>query len=121
VVLTRERTRSIQEGTSSTLPRIDVPRWLVSAQHRMSRQDDAGPFGMHHAREVGAMRTACGEPALSWPYFWESTFAASPDACEACVLAVDGAPDVCVPAAHARGSADGHYSTYCACGHLLSS
>ena len=39
------------------------------------------PHGLHHARRVGEGVTACGLPALGWPYFWDLPFGAQWDRC----------------------------------------
>jgi hypothetical protein len=103
---------------SFPVTKVDVPRWFVSAPHRVSRQDDAEPYGVHHAREVGSSRTACGAPALGWPFFWDSRFVASVDACGACVRAVREAP---LPDRSAAfdGLGDLLPQDTCLCGHLL--
>lgn len=99
----------------------DVPRWIVSAPHRLSRQHDAMPFGVHHAREVGAHRTACGEPALGWPFFWDIAFAKSSESCPACVRAVQTAPEADQPDSFGQLPAGEHHPETCTCGHLLTS
>jgi hypothetical protein len=50
----------------------------VTASHRTVRRTRPGaagarevPFGVGHVRRVGASFTACGEPALDWPIFWD--------------------------------------------------
>jgi hypothetical protein len=99
----------------------DLPRWIVSAAHRLSREKNAQPFGVHHAREVGAHRTACGEPALGWPYFWDTAFVTSSDSCSDCVRAVRSAPEVEGPIVLGLPSAGEHHPETCSCGHLMTS
>jgi hypothetical protein len=70
----------------------ELPVWLSSSAHaRPHRPGDPArrPYGTQHARRVGETRTACGENALEWPYFWDLPFGSEPDACcLACVAAV---------------------------------
>lgn len=61
-----------------------LPEWLVSSRHaRTPHPDDAAsrPYGLQHARRVGARYTACGLPALGWRYFWDMTFGDEPESC----------------------------------------
>lgn len=71
-----------------------VPRSFVSARHRTLVESDDWtmtwmPFGLHHAREVGAPRSACGMPELGWRIFWELPFPSEPSlTCRECMAAV---------------------------------
>jgi hypothetical protein len=49
---------------------VSVPRGQVvtTNDHRPA------PWGVSHARQVGAMLTACGLLAVEWPILWESPF-----------------------------------------------
>lgn len=66
-----------------------LPVWLVSSPHsRAHRAGDPArrPHGVQHARMVGETRTACGENALQWPFFWDLPFGTEPgECCPACV------------------------------------
>ena len=52
--------------------------WLVSSRHRVTvgdwRNPEWRPFSEHHARQVGAARTLCGQVAIEWPMFWDMEF-----------------------------------------------
>jgi hypothetical protein len=85
------RRRSV--AADSSLPRsYSWPEYLVSAPHRLPAGrvgDLPRPYGVRHARRVGSLQTACGRPAVTWPYFWDLSFnAPNPDRCPACVKAV---------------------------------
>lgn len=73
----------------------ELPRHFVSARHGTLHRDSATgdsswrPFGLHHARRVGAPVTECGLPAAEWPMFWELAFPGVPtETCEDCLVAV---------------------------------
>jgi hypothetical protein len=79
-----------------------LPRWFVSSPHRVRAVNESGPrwlpYGKQHAREVGAIRTVCGQYALGWPYIWELAFDMARDAvCTVClekVIALSGSAPV---------------------------
>ena len=69
------------------------PSFLVSAAHAVTA--DAGspypgrPYGVWHARRVGALRSACGMSAVNWRFFWRLRFdPADAEVCRDCVAAV---------------------------------
>jgi hypothetical protein len=61
-----------------------LPTWLVSARNGWREFGLAGrpsrwrPYGVQPARQVGAVVTACGEPAADWEMFWDMPFPAEP-------------------------------------------
>jgi hypothetical protein len=61
-----------------------LPTWLVSARNGWRdfgpgrRPSKWRPYGVQHARQVGALLTACGEPAADWEMFWDLPFPAEP-------------------------------------------
>ena len=68
------------------------PTWYVSAPHRvrvgsgLDSRDE--PYGVRHARQVGAAFTECGEPALAWAMFWDVPFHIELElVCQACANA----------------------------------
>jgi hypothetical protein len=70
-----------------------LPEWLVSSPHHRlpPRPNDRAsrPHGLHHARRVGEHYTACGLPALNWPYFWGLAFGDEPGStCPDCLVAL---------------------------------
>lgn len=72
--------------------RRKLPTYFVSASHRKRGRLIDGepgwtPYGTQHAREVGSQFTACGVPAMGWPYFWEQAFPSPSTAtCRACMV-----------------------------------
>jgi hypothetical protein len=65
--------------------------WYVTAPHRTVRRTRSGatgakevPFGVGHVRQVGAPFTACGEPALQWPIFWDLSLDDPDEMCSDC-------------------------------------
>ena len=72
---------------------LTLSSWRVSAPHRMppkvGSSEPPVPYGVAHARVVGEAATACGTPAVGWPFFWELPFRPwSGAACAACSEAV---------------------------------
>ena len=73
-----------------------LPTWLVSARNGCHELGPGGrpsrwrPYGLQHARQVGALVTACGEPAADWEMFWDMPFPAEPRiTCADCRLLVE--------------------------------
>jgi len=64
-------------------------RWYLTASHRVLGRDPSGPvevpFDRPHLREPGDPTTACGEPALNWPIFWELPVVHAAGTCAACM------------------------------------
>jgi hypothetical protein len=71
-----------------------MPTWLVSARNGKRVATSAGlaewrPFGIHHARQVGSLRTACGIAALDWELFWDMSFPSEPSVtCRHCLVTI---------------------------------
>jgi hypothetical protein len=68
-----------------------VRHWYVTASHRKVRRTRQGavgamdvPFGLGHVRKVGSPITACGQPALDWPIFWDLSVNDPDDMCSEC-------------------------------------
>jgi hypothetical protein len=77
---------SVAAGKSPT-----ARQWYVTASHRTVRRTRPGatgvkevPFGVGHVRQVGASFTACGEPALDWPIFWDLSVDDPDEMCSEC-------------------------------------
>jgi hypothetical protein len=66
--------------------------WRVSSAHRArGTHQPAQPFDTWHARRLGDRYTACGQPAIGWPIFWEVTLAEGRDrTCPDCLTALYG-------------------------------
>jgi hypothetical protein len=77
---------------SDTVDRSPTARqWYVTASHRTARRTGPGasgvkevPFGVGHVRQVGAAFTACGQPALDWPIFWDLSVDDPDNMCSDC-------------------------------------
>lgn len=71
-----------------------IPTWFASAPHGRYVLSSGAvplwrPYGIHHARQVGASRTACGRGALGWELFWEVPFPDyTAETCRECALVV---------------------------------
>jgi hypothetical protein len=66
-----------------------LSKWLVTSSHGVWQVtlDERSwvPYSVRHAREVGAVRAACGQLAIGWELFWDLPFAVDdPRACQAC-------------------------------------
>ena len=73
-----------------------VPTWLVSARNGTTVVPHDGgrgqwrPFGLQHARQVGASLTACGLAAAEWEIFWDLPFPSEgPAICRDCRAVID--------------------------------
>lgn len=64
-------------------------RFYVSSSHKSGPFGSERPYGVQHARQPGNAFTECGEPALTWPLFWDRTFHSGLElVCRACVNSV---------------------------------
>ena len=72
---------------------MSVSRWFTTAcfvdQKMVAGELREWPGSTAHAKEMGTLRTACGQNAASWHKLWELPFeAAGPIACPACATVV---------------------------------
>lgn len=71
-----------------------IPQYFVSTPHGTLFRDNRGitdwrPWGDQHAREIGAVVTACGKGADGWRLFADLPFPSAPTVtCRKCMVAV---------------------------------